>query len=283
MAERAGAARRRRGRRQRSWWRHEALSVAAALATARHHSAGPGVVTRGEGQQEEVEVKQHDGLRAQTTPPPGTRPGVPLDPGPPVVGAVTVGYVAAPGPLLAPPVLAGGDGLDESALAFLVQQTLLARDKEEAEAVEAAKLAELEAKLARAEERIVEEIDRLKGLKDRPAPQSLLRVVLSPGRGEEENGEEEEEEEEEVATEAAVLVVRIFYGPLYLAVTCSVLCGFSSGRRLLDLLLCTAHCLVRPLIHVMRQFTEWIMVLTSILDSQVCLTVTCSLRCLRST
>ena len=57
---------------------------------------------------------------------------------PPVIGAVTVGYVAAPGPLLAPPVLAGDDGLDESALPFLVQQTLLAREKEEAEAVEAA-------------------------------------------------------------------------------------------------------------------------------------------------
>ena len=38
-------------------------------------------------------------------------------------------------------------------------------------------------------------------------------------------GEEEEEEGEEVATVAAVLflVVNIFYGPLFLAVTCSVL------------------------------------------------------------
>ena len=64
-----------------------------------------------------------------------------------MVGAVTVGYVAAPGPLFAPPALTGGDGLDESALAFLVQQALLAREKEEAEAVEAAELAELVANL----------------------------------------------------------------------------------------------------------------------------------------
>ena len=71
------------------------------------------------------------------------------------------------GPLLAPPVLAVGDGLDESALAFLVQQTLLAHEKEEAEAVEAAELAELVANPARAEERIVEEIDRLRVLRDR--------------------------------------------------------------------------------------------------------------------
>ena len=86
----ATSARRRRERRLRSWWRHEALSVAAALATARQHSAGPEVVTRREGQQEEVEVEQHDGLRAQNTPPPG------------LVEAATVGYVAAGVPLLAP-------------------------------------------------------------------------------------------------------------------------------------------------------------------------------------
>ena len=169
----ATSARRRRERRLRSWWRHEALSVAAALATARHPSAGPEVVTRREGQPEEVEVEQHDGLRAQTTPPPGTRPGVPLDPGPPVVGAVTVGYVAAPGPLLAPPVLAGGDGLDEWTLAFLRQQTLLAREKEEAEAVEVAELAKLEAKLAAAEERL---LAALQGGTGKRGPGSLLRL-----------------------------------------------------------------------------------------------------------
>ena len=55
------------------------------------------------------------------------------------------------GPLLAPPVLAGGDGLDESALAFLVQQTLLARDKEEAE---------LEEKVAVADGRLLVELQR---------------------------------------------------------------------------------------------------------------------------
>ena len=102
----ATSARRRRERRLRSWWRHEALSVAAALATARHHSAGPEVVTRREGQQVEVEVEQHDGLRAQNTPPQGLRPGVLQDPGPPLVEAVTVGYVAAGVPLLGAPSLA---------------------------------------------------------------------------------------------------------------------------------------------------------------------------------
>ena len=58
------SARRWRERRQRSWWRHEQLSVAAALASARHHSAGPGVVSRHEAQQDEVEQDTYDGLRA---------------------------------------------------------------------------------------------------------------------------------------------------------------------------------------------------------------------------
>ena len=35
-----GAALRRRQRRLRSWWRHEQLSIAAALATVMHHSSG---------------------------------------------------------------------------------------------------------------------------------------------------------------------------------------------------------------------------------------------------
>ena len=58
-----------------------------------------------------------DALWGQKRPSPGTRPGVLQDPGP-QMGAVTVGYVAAPVPHLAPPVLAGGDGLDGSALHF---------------------------------------------------------------------------------------------------------------------------------------------------------------------
>ena len=36
-----GGAWRRRERRLRSWWRHEAQSVSAAVATALHHSTGP--------------------------------------------------------------------------------------------------------------------------------------------------------------------------------------------------------------------------------------------------
>ena len=119
--ERAGAAHRRRERRQRSWWRHEQLSVAAALTAARHHSAGPGVVTRREEQQEGEVHKENDALRCQTTPLPGVRPGVSLDPGPPSGrGSHAVGCVAAGVPLLGAPLLADSSAevIDGSTLSF---------------------------------------------------------------------------------------------------------------------------------------------------------------------
>ena len=152
------SARRRRERRQHSWWRHEQLSVAAALITARHHSAGPGVVTRSEEQQKEVEHETNDGPRAQSTPPPGLRPGVLQDPGPPLVEAVTVGYVAAGVPLLGAPSLADSSAevIDGSTLSFLLQRALEVKRKEEEEAVESAELVELEEKLAAAEGRLLE-------------------------------------------------------------------------------------------------------------------------------
>ena len=74
------------------------------LAAAQHHSrdVGPG---------------KHDGLRAQKTASSGKRRGVLTEPEA-QVGAVTVGYVAVPGPLLSAPMLAD------------VQATLLQKKKE---------------------------------------------------------------------------------------------------------------------------------------------------------
>ena len=95
----ASAARRRRERRLRSWWR-EQQSVRMALNAAAHHSAAK--LAAGE---------EYSGLRAQTTFSAG-RPGVLTEPEP-QVGAVTVGYVAAPVPLVSSPILAGGDATDD--------------------------------------------------------------------------------------------------------------------------------------------------------------------------
>ena len=74
-AERAsGAAKRRRERRLRSWWRHERMTVAAELAVALHHSRGDGPAV------------PHEALRGQTPASSvGRRPGVLKEPVPPVV------------------------------------------------------------------------------------------------------------------------------------------------------------------------------------------------------
>ena len=101
------SARRRRERRLRSWWRHERMSVAAALAEAHHHSSP------------KVGAETHDALRRQKTASAGARPGVLQDPAP--QGAVTVGYVAAPVPLLFTPSLADtmADQVDDRAVDIL--------------------------------------------------------------------------------------------------------------------------------------------------------------------
>ena len=112
------AAKRRRERPLRSWWRHECQSVRMALTPAAHHSAEK-VAAGG----------THSGLRAQTTVSAG-RPDVFEDPKP-QVRAATVGYVAAAAPLLAQPVLVGGDTLDTAVVQFLLAQTLLMYQREE--------------------------------------------------------------------------------------------------------------------------------------------------------
>ena len=99
MSDHAGtsSARRRRERRLRSWLRHERMTVAMELAAATHHSSPKG------GWPDTT----HDALRGQkTASSAGVHPGVLKEP---EVHweAATVGYVAAPGPLLAVPVLAG--------------------------------------------------------------------------------------------------------------------------------------------------------------------------------
>ena len=134
----SGAARRRRERRLRAWLRHERQSVAAAVAEALHHSAGPRekVVER-RGRQEGEVHETHNALRSQTTPLPGKRP-TPLSEvtGPQV--AVTDGYVAAGVPLLGAPSLAdsSAEAIDGSTLSFLLQHALEVKRKEEEEAVE---------------------------------------------------------------------------------------------------------------------------------------------------
>ena len=115
-ADRVGAAKRRLGQ----FLRHERLSVTMALAAAQHHSApkSAGPVT-------------YDALRGQNTAKAGRWRGVLKDPEP-QGGTVTVGYVAAPGPLLKVSSMAGGDSVDGTAFRFLVKK-VLERQKEQEE------------------------------------------------------------------------------------------------------------------------------------------------------
>ena len=146
-----GAAARRRQRRLRAWLRHERQSVAAAVAEALHHSAGPREkVVEKRGRQEGEVHETHNALRSQTTPLPVKRPA-PLSEVTGPQAAVTDGYVAAGVPLLGAPSLAdsSAEAIDGSTLSFLLQHALGVKRKEEEEAVETAKLAKLEEKVAR--------------------------------------------------------------------------------------------------------------------------------------
>ena len=113
MAERVGAAKRRRERRLRSWAERERMTVAMALAEHLHHS------------RQKVEGGEHDGPRAQKPPLPGKRPALPPEPQP-QGGAVTDGYVAASVPSLAVPLLASaaGEAVDSSSLWCLTAAAL---------------------------------------------------------------------------------------------------------------------------------------------------------------
>ena len=128
-------ARRRRERRLRSWWRHEAQSVAAALTAARHHSAGP------------------RGTRPAPLPvvagSQGVWPGAPRQPGSVVPSVVP--------PALAAPAV---ETVDAAGLSFLLAQTLAAQQQEEVEAKEQAAVAELEEKVAAAEDWLLRELEQ---------------------------------------------------------------------------------------------------------------------------
>ena len=87
--------------------------------------------------------EKNSGSRRQTTFSAG-RPGV-LEEPEPQVGAVTVGYVAAPVPSVARPAVAAptADGVDAAALSFLVAQSLAQQEKEKVEEKERAKVMNL--------------------------------------------------------------------------------------------------------------------------------------------
>ena len=156
MADGAGtSAMRRRQRRLISWLRHERQTVAMELATALHHSRDA---------RSEV---AHEALRGQKTASSGTRPEPLVEVSEPQVGAVTVGYVAAPVPFLSSPVLAdaAAEAVDARTVKYLLKAALRRREEEERK--------EWETELARREEqqrRVTESLEK-------------ARAALEPSRG----------------------------------------------------------------------------------------------------
>ena len=134
-----GAARRRRQRRLRSWLKHERQSVAMALAEFSHHASRGQTRARA---REGVEHAKYVGLSAQKPPLPGQRPAPLVEVAEPQWGAVTDGYVAALGPLLEVASLSGGDGVDDTAVSFLLRENLKRAVKEEKEKERRRKLEE---------------------------------------------------------------------------------------------------------------------------------------------
>ena len=129
-----GAAKRRRERRLRQWQRHERMTVAMALAEATHHAA-PRRQTPVSAIREVEEQVSHVGLRAQKTPPPGERPGILTEPLPQRSDRSRRHFSGDGLPQLAMPSLASAasEAADSATLAFLLSQTLAAKEQEKRE------------------------------------------------------------------------------------------------------------------------------------------------------
>ena len=187
-------------------------------------------------EQQEGEVhEENDAPQRQTTPLLGVRLGVPLDPGPPWVEAVAIGYVAASVPLLGAPPLAdsSAEAIDGSTLSFLLQHALEVKRKDE-EAVEAAVLEE---KVAAAEGRLLVEHQRERMEATRTSRQTwapisrveqlavewyLAKDVVVKRRVKRKKKKEEEDE-----TQEEMAGGRYFYAPLFLR-------ALVSGSHLFD-------------------------------------------------
>ena len=125
-----GAARRRRQRRLRSWLKHERQSVAMALAEYTHHASRGQTRARA---REEAGSETYYAPRGLKTLPPGTRPAPPSEVAGPQGAAASGGYVAAGAPLLAVSSLRGADGVDDTAVKYLLRAELMLKKEEEEE------------------------------------------------------------------------------------------------------------------------------------------------------
>ena len=121
MAGGAGAVRRWRERRLRSWLLHERQTVAMELAAALHHSrdARSNVV--------------HEAPRGQKTASSWTQPEPLVEVSEPQVGSSHRRLRGCPGPFLVVASLAGGDEVDATTVSFLLRENLMLQKIKEEE------------------------------------------------------------------------------------------------------------------------------------------------------
>ena len=158
-----------------------------AVAAALHRSANKKLLL-----EKEVVEGTHSARLGQKTAA-GTRPAPLAEVAEPQVGAVTVGYVAAPEPLLSTPSLADtmADQVDDRAVQILLQMALKKKKREE------------EKEERRRQEEVAEHERRMRVLDRRvwadeeltPGGVARLAPLGRPPPGKEEEEEEEEEEE----------------------------------------------------------------------------------------
>ena len=241
-------------RRLGSMLRHGQQTVRMALATVTHQSSSkvhtacgaPRSQTTATRASEEEVHEAYVVPREQKRPPPGERPAPLLEVAGPQA-AVTVGYVAAEAPSLVVAPVAAHDGLDDATVQFLLAQTLLAKQQEDEEVRQAEELREWEDKIAKSKTRIVEEVDRRLG--DRSDLTTLLKRVSTwyLNRNEVLKRKEKRKKKKKKKKKkkrrctrrtrwrrswslhscrpSCLLrfsILHGFYGPLYLAVTCSM-------------------------------------------------------------
>ena len=164
------------------------------------------------------------------------------DPGPPWVEAVTVGYVAAAPPSLVVSLVAEHDNVDQATVQFLLQQSLLAHAEEEEKAREEAEVKELEKKVDRTMEQLAEkvrEVARRDGFRlsldlsdlERTACAFVAHSEVSGRRrrrGRRGGGESGtglgswSAAPHDASSTLLMTLLGVFFGPLFLAVTCSV-------------------------------------------------------------
>ena len=229
----AGSARRRRERRQHSWLRHEQLSVKMALSAALHHSRGVGPELHESPTGDRRRTGQWRRRSASCTTPLRDRSDLLRGCGQHLCLRLpgrrrqsrSVTWAAGAPSLTVVPV--SDDRIDDAALQFLLQQSLLARAEEEEKAREEAEVKVMEEKVDKMMEQLAEKVPGrsrgVMGFVSRSTSRTLsvrpcAFVAHSEGSQEEEGEGSWSAAPHDASSTLLMTLLGVFLRPLYLAV-----------------------------------------------------------------